>query len=128
MVYKITTYNLIGKVLTTFEPLPNVRTDDSQRVRRFIEPDGTECYKTHLWYYAEILLGNPISHTEKFLPYFADVTEDIARHYKVTPTTYKNCQLMTEKHGGYLQFFHKESNQVLRIALNSHYYTPVKPA
>lgn len=31
---------------------------------------------------------------------------------------------MVEKHGGYLQFYHPSTKQILRIAMNSHYYIP----
>ena len=34
---------------------------------------------------------------------------------------------MTEKHGGYLQFFHFPTNEILKIAINSHTYTPAQP-
>ena len=62
-----------------------------------------------------------------FLPYFADVTADIPGYMNITPDTYKNCQLMTETHGAYLQFFDHKTETVLRIAINSNTYTPVSP-
>ena len=58
----------------------------------------------------------------EFLPYVADVTEDISARYGFEPTTYKGCQLMTETHGPYLQFKDIDSGKVLRIAINSHVY------
>jgi len=61
-----------------------------------------------------------------FLPYFADVTEDLPGSCKFPPQTYKNCQLLRQKHGGYLEFFDHETKKTLRIALNSNTYTPVK--
>lgn len=63
--------------------------------------------------------GNP------YLPYAATVTEDLPGSAKgLKPKVYENCQLMSEKHGGYLQFWHEPTKQVLRIAMNSHIYSP----
>jgi len=127
MVYKIIKYNLIGKTITTFEPLPNVIVkQDNNKNNKYYEPDNSECLKSHLWEYTEIIPENAIPHTEKLLPYFADVIEDIPSSYKnLKPKIFKNCQLLSEKHGGYLQFYHPETNQKLRIALNSNIYTPI---
>ena len=66
-----------------------------------------------------------VPHIEKFFPYFADVTQDLPSSIKFEPKTWKRCQLMAEKHGGYMQFLHHETGEVLRIAMNSNYYEPV---
>lgn len=125
-IYKIVTFDLIGKKLTTFEEMPNLIKKDErlQSQNIFIDKDTNKEYeRNRLWEITESNVG-AYPHTDNFLPYFADVTEDFS--FKgLTPRTYKNCQLMTEKHGGYLQFFHKESGEVLRIAMNSHYYEPI---
>jgi hypothetical protein len=61
----------------------------------------------------------------EYLPYIATLTEDLPCSCKgLKPATYKGCKLMTEKHGGYLQFFHPKTKQVLRIAIHSHFYNP----
>lgn len=65
---------------------------------------------------------------EKFLPYFADVREDLPySSIKVgrEPITYENCQLMVERRGLYNFFWHEPTQQQLLIAINSHGYTPV---
>jgi hypothetical protein len=125
MVYKITEYNLEGAKLVVSEPLPNVVSKEVNGIKRFYEPDGIECFKNRLWYYTDENPKGSISHTEKLLPYYADVTEDVPGNYSFEPRVYKNCQLMTEKHGGYLQFLHKPTNTVLRIAINSNTYKPI---
>lgn len=81
--------------------------------------------RSHLWELTTTLKPNAIDSEETLLPYFADVTEDISPCYKIKAKTYKGCQLMSEKHGGYLQFYHAPTKEVLRIAMNSNYYTPI---
>jgi hypothetical protein len=56
---------------------------------------------------------------------FADVTQCISPKYKINPKKYKNCQLIAEKNGGYMQFLHKPTNKILKIAINSHIYRPI---
>ncbi len=126
-VYEIRKYNLIGKVLYTCKERPDLEMRESGGMKRFYEK-GTniEAFRSHLWDYTTTPKENAINPEEKFMPYFADVTEDLPTHVKFKPKTYKNCQLMTETHGGYLQFWHEPTKQVLRIAMNSHYYTPIK--
>lgn len=62
---------------------------------------------------------------QKFIDYFADVTEDLPGSCRFEPNTFKNCQLMTETPGGYLQFFDHQTNEVLKIAINSNIYSPL---
>ena len=72
-----------------------------------------------LFTYSETKRGIPT--TEKYMPYTATVTEDIPGYLILKPKVYPNCKLLAEKHGGYLQF-ESEQGEVLRIAINSHYY------
>lgn len=126
-VFQIVTFDLIGKKLKTFEEMPNLisKPDPKYPTKTiFVDKDsGEEYMRSRLWEMSNSNAGC-FPRSEPFLPYFADVTEDTSVR-TITPKTYHNCQLMTEKHGGYLQFFHKESGEVLRIALNSNYYTPL---
>ena len=127
-VFEIVKYDLIGKVLYTSKERPDVEYRESNGLKRFYDSNGL-LTRSHLWEYTTTPQVNAISADEKFMPYFADVTEDLpgsATKHGLEAMTYKNCQLMTEKHGGYLQFWHEPTKQVLRIALNSHYYTPVE--
>lgn len=57
---------------------------------------------------------------EKFLPFTSDIVEDLPGSIKLEPRVYKNCNLMTEKHGLNLQFYYPPEKKVLRIAMNSH--------
>jgi len=126
-VYEIKKYDLIGKTLYTCQERNDLEMREVNKRQRFYEKGSNiEAFRSHLWEYSTTPKENAISPKEKFMPYFADVTEDISKRYKFKPTTYKNCQLLTEKHGGYLQFWHEETKQVLRIAMNSHYYTPIE--
>lgn len=114
-------------MLYTCEEMPDLEMREDRGSKRFYEK-GTniEAFRTHLWSYAITPKVNAINPKERFMPYWADVTEDVSPKYKFKPTTYEGCQLMTEKHGGYLQFWHEPTKQVLRIAMNSHYYTPIE--
>jgi len=126
-VFEIVKYDLIGKVLYTSKERPDVEYRESNGLKRFYDSNGL-LPLSHLWEYTISPQVNAISADEKFMPYFADVTEDLpgsATKHGLKPKTFKNCQLMTEKHGGYLQFYHPKTKQVLRIAMNSHYYTPI---
>lgn len=126
-VFKIVLYNLIGKMLYTCEEMPELEMKDDRGYKRFYEKGtNTEAFRTHLWSYATTPKANAINPKERFMPFWADVTEDVSQQYKKFATTYEGCQLMTEKHGGYLQFWHEPTKQVLRIAMNSHYYTPIE--
>lgn len=130
-VYKVVKYNLIGIVLYTFKYMPELecREDIRQLKKQYFYKGTTQEYpKSHLWELTTSLskYTNLFNEDEnEFLPYFADVTEDVPNSAKFQPKTYYNCQLMVEKHGEYLQFFHKETNNILRIAINSHIYQPV---
>lgn len=129
MVYEITKYSLIGKNLFTCEERPDLLMREEHGMKRYFHKDGSGASISHLWEYTTTKKEGAFSPKDKFLPYFADVTEDLPGSCKgLEPKTYKKCQLMTEKHGGYLQFWHEPTKQVLRIAMNSHYYTPLETA
>ena len=134
MVYEIVKYDMIGKVLHTYEEVHFLEFREKNGSKGFYVK-GTineSAPYNHLWSYSTSIPKDAFPHTEKFLPYFADVTEDLPMSIKKTgeslglkPKTWKRCQLMVEKHGGYLQFFHEPTGEILRIAMNSNYYTPV---
>ena len=127
-VYQITKFNLIGKVIYTHKLMPELEEiiDHNKRAVYVYKKTKDRYPEVRLWKMSTSLPSNSFNKDEyEFLPYFADVTEDLPSSVKLQPKTYKNCQLMTETHGGYLQFYHKETKQILRIAMNSHTYYPV---
>lgn len=128
-VYRIIEFNLIGKKLYTCEEIHDVEARLVEgKTKFFNKGTNTEALKSHRWTYSTSPKEDAIDPTkEKFMPYFAKVTEDVPQwvQKKGWEKTYDNCQLMTEKHGGYLQFWHEPTKQVLRIAMNSHIYEPI---
>ncbi len=128
-VYEITKYNLIGTTLFTCKERPDLEGKPHikypNKTGYYEKGTNTEAFASHLWEYSTTPKANAINPEERFMPYFATVTEDVPNQYKFARKTYKNCQLLTEKHGGYLQFWHEPTKQVLRIAMNSHIYTPI---
>ena len=128
MVYKITEYNLKDKKLFTFEEMPHLEFKEREGGQSPIfvyKGEKTEARVFH-GYFSLKKPDGAIAHTEKFMPYFADVTEDLPSSVKFEPKTYKNCQLLVEKYGEYLQFYHEPTKEILRIAINSNTYVPVK--
>lgn len=126
MVYEIVKYDLQGATLYTKKERPDLSVREGKNKGEVLfwdEENKREAFRTHLFSYTTNPNKAAYDANERFLPYFADVTED-RPNYVNNPITYKNCQLLTEKHGGYLQFWHEETQQKLRIAINSHYYTP----
>ena len=128
-VYKIVEYDLIGKILYTCKEETTIEAREAEnsfdRLRFYDKGTNTEAFQSRLWKYSITPKDNALSPDEKLLPYFADVTEDLPTSVKLEPRTFENCQLMTEKHGGYLQFWHEKTQQILRIAINSNVYTPI---
>jgi hypothetical protein len=127
MVYEIKKYNMIGQILYTKKERPDLYCKNN---KYFYIDTIIPAFISNLWEFTTEL-DEKITYfdaNDEFLPYFADVTEDIPEWSKkvYTPKTYSNCQLMTEKHGGYYQFKDKTSGDVLRIAFNSHIYSPSK--
>lgn len=129
-VYKVYEYDLIGKKLYTKEPMPHLyEGKDPHRGNRIMDRDTKrEVEHNWRWEYTTTPPVSALDSTIEFLPYRADVTEDLPSSCRkmMTPKTYKNCVLMSETHGTYLQFYHEKSKTVLRIAINSNYYQPVK--
>lgn len=128
-VYEIVKYDLIGAALFTCKERPDldVKPDPKNPAQNiFVDKEtGAEAFKSRLWSYSTTPKEGAFSPEQKLLPYFADVREDLPSWAEWEPKTYKNCQLMTEKHGGYLQFWHEPTQQVLRIAMNSNIYEPI---
>lgn len=135
-VYLIVKFDLIDKVLYTYRLIPHLKevkilNKNNLEVSSFVYKESGINYGTsRLWklttdlskYKKETLFK---AEENEFLPYFADVTQDLPGYLKIKPKTYKNCQLMAEKHAGYLQFYHEPTKDVLRIAMNSNIYRPV---
>lgn len=124
-VFEVIKYDLIGKALFTCKERPDLDYTEQHGKVRFVNKDGSDAMQSHLWEYRVNPKEGAFNPEERFLPYFADVIEDLPGSIKLKPKRFKNCQLLTEKHGGYLQFWHEPTKQVLRIALNSHYYEPI---
>jgi len=135
MVYEIITYDLIDKKIRLVKERPDLKTVSGQHGERdrIVNSEGEDAIcgprsklSTNLGTAKDRLSADEFP---MFLPYFADVTEDlpsVSRKLNIIPDTYKHCQLMTETHGGYLQFFDHKTEKTLRIALNSNTYSPLK--
>jgi hypothetical protein len=134
MVYEVETFNLIGKTIFLF-----LKVDTIKLVKEKNMPEKLINIKTgkpvvmhpRREYVQDLkeIQGGEVLNREDFpiyLPYFADVTEDLPGSVKFTPRTWTGCQLLTQKHGGYLEFYHHETEKTLRIAINSNGYEPVK--
>lgn len=140
MVYEITEYSLIGKIINIFRERPDLKVVPGEHGQpdTYIDEDGVKVvqnFRSELTTRLEDYKGSKGGVVDLlnaddfpiFLPFFADVTEDLPSSMKrIIPDTYKNCQLLTQKHGGYLEFFHHETKTTHRIAMNSNTYTPVK--
>ncbi|MEK6829825.1 MAG: hypothetical protein AABY15_06930 [Nanoarchaeota archaeon] len=127
-IYEIWTYVLIGKTLFTYKERPDLTIVDEER-NIFKDSDGMLQTGSHHYFKICIGLdkfpkGSLFKDEEKYLPYFADVTEDLPSWATWEPKTWKGCQLLTEKPGGYLLFEHKDSGEILKIAMNSNTYEP----
>lgn len=124
MVYEIVKYNLKGATLYTKKERPDL---EKREDKFYIKGTNEEAFQSSLWSYTTNPNNGAYSADEKFLPYFADVVEDLPHSVSkyMEPKTYTNCQLMVERHGSYLQFWHEDTKQILRIAMNSHYYNPI---
>jgi len=122
-VYFIREYKLIGDNLYTYEQ-ENIEEDSIKEVIDdkvvFKEPVKTPLNS----FYSTKPIG--IKYEEgKLLPYQAEVTEDLPASVNKVPQTYKNCQLMCDKKGGYMYFKDLDSGEKLLIALNSNTYQPI---
>jgi len=130
MVYTVKTYELIGKTIKVFTERPDIKVIKGEHgeKQRFVDSDGSEPITGPLTTLTvhESEAGLMSKHFHTHLPYRADVTEYLPGGCKFEPKTYKNCQLLAETHGGYLQFFDWETKKTLRIAINSNTYSPLK--
>ena len=129
MVYEIKTYDLIGQKIQVFKERPDVKVIKGEHGHKdkFVDEDGRDADISRITKLSTSKPSDALSADEFpiFLPYFANVTEDLPGWAKWKPDTYKNCQLMTETHGSYLKFYDFDTKKTLRIAMNSNYYTPV---
>ena len=132
MIYEIKTYDLIGKIIKTYKERPDLRLIKGEHGQKdyFVDEEGRkeDCIRPDTEYSDSLGTEGDrykLEDVPVYLPYFADVTEDLPAKFKFEPKTYKNCQLLTQKHGGYLEFFHHESGETLRIAMNSNTYSPL---
>jgi len=131
-IYYITKFNLIGATLYThelaaeFDEAPYIERKHFLINKVIGKVNGEEVtIKPEPRYFTLSTKPEGYPITDKYLPYIATVTEDLPGSCKgLKAKVYLNCKLMTEKHGGYLQFWHPPTKQVLRIAMNSHTYTP----
>jgi len=137
MIYEIVKYDMLDKNIYLIKERPELTKQEGKNgeASKFLDEDGkvefcrpdTQFTDT-LVFYKKSVLGFDDVYSEKqhpeFLPYFADVTEDLPGSCKFEPETYENCQLLTQKHGSYLEFFHHETKKTLRIAINSNTYSP----
>lgn len=121
---------MIGALLFTYEPVYGIIEEKKDNNSIFYEEETrTKAFNPGFPYFVltsdldkYAKKGKVIPANERFMPFIADVIEDLPGSCKMEPKTYHNCKLMVERHGSYYQFYHEETNQVLRIAMNSHYY------
>jgi hypothetical protein len=132
MIYEIKTYDLTNKKIRLVKKRPDLKVvngTNNQR-DRFVDDDGRDgiCGPRSKFTTSLVKSENTFTDEEcpKFLPYFADVTQDLPGSCKFEPEIYENCQLMTETNGTYLQFFNHDTDKVLKIAINSNIYSPLK--
>jgi len=126
--YKVTDHKGKPKTFHTYLEQPKVSVIDATEGIFLVEGDRVYNrdlkyykYTTDLKKYDSVTL---FSHDRELLPFFADVTEDLPGQFD--PLTYEQCQLMTEKRGGYLQFLHHGTGMTLVIAINSYTYTALQ--
>ena len=130
MVYELRKYDMKGKVLYTQKEHPELEAIEGKHGKKdmFVYKGTTQEYmKSWLWELTTTPKQGALPASDEFLPYFADVTEDLpSSMWRHTAKTYNNCQLMVETHGSYHQFYHAPTKSILRIAMNSHTYQPTK--
>ena len=130
-IYTIRKYEMINATLYSFEVLPfdttpEIKMGRDGNIEKVSGLQGGEYVEyTANRYYELSNKPKGFDYKGEYLPYIATLKEDLPGSCKgLKPKVYKHCQLMTEKHGGYLQFWHEKSKQVLRIAIHSHTYEP----
>jgi len=126
--YKVTDHKGKEKVFHTYEPQSNVSVVDVAKGIYLEFGEKVFNKDLRIYQYTTDLskFENLYNFSVNFLPFFADVTQDLSPKYTFEPRRYKRCQLLTEKHGSYLQFFDHERGEVLRIAINSNTYVAVE--
>lgn len=143
MVYELQTYNLIGKTIVVFQELPDYEVIKGKHGERdkFKDESGNTVESNRFRTFTDDFAGfaKKLQENEKqmllmldknnfpiYLPYFANVTEDLPGYApkSMKPRTWEGCQLLTQKHGVYLEFYHHETKKTLRIAINSNIYEP----
>lgn len=129
-VFEIREFSLIGgRTLYTYLEREDVSVVDE--ARRIFKNENGIIEPTH--YYKLVTSLSGFKKEDLFpagielLPFKAKVTQDLPSSVAkyIEPSEYPNCQLMGEKHGGYLQFKNLDNGEVLRIALNSNIYEPM---
>lgn len=118
----------------TFTVYNTIRIDKIDKVTRF--PDGeikfiygklngtNVCEENHNLYKLSLIPKGVNMNEVEFLPYFADVTEDLPSSCKFfPPKTYHNCQLTTQLPNGYKVFRNHETGEDLKIAIHSNTYS-----
>ena len=120
-VYLIREFNMIGATFHTHEKYTFNEYEvivEGNKIKRAGVLDNNNRY------YTLSLTPKGVDYlTTALLPYYAVVTEDMPSQYKFKPKVYSNCQLTTEKPGGYYIFKCLDSGKLLKIAINSHVYT-----
>ena len=138
MVYEVESYNLIGKIINVYKERPELKVVPGEHGEpdTFVDVNTGEKadvgFRADLTQHLDHYRGkNNVQLVNKedfpiYLPYFADVTQDLpgSKPKGLKPQTWKGCQLLTQKHGGYLEFYHHETKKTLRIAINSNTYEP----
>jgi hypothetical protein len=127
-IYIIRDYDMIGSKFKTFEKLNFDRVERINDVFRCVKNNETEYWNSGK-YYTISQKPEGENYNKIFLPYFADVTEDLnipkeLKRKGLKARKYKNCQLMAQKKGGYYYFFSHTKKKELLIAMNSHTYKP----
>ena len=129
-VFEISEFSLIdGKTLYTYLERQDIVFDEIRKV--FKDNEGVvQRPNNYFFLTTDLSLFNKedlFSAGTELLPYKAKVIQDlpgsVAKYLE--PEQYPNCQLMGEKHGGYLQFKNLDNGEILRIAINSNYYEPI---
>lgn len=130
-IYIIRDYDMIGFKFKTFEKLNFDKVERKNSVFK-CEWNGVIEYWNSGKYYIVSQEPEGENYNKIFLPYFADITEDInipkeLKRKGLRPTTYESCHLMTQKKGGYYYYYyfydHTKKRELL-IAMNSHTYNP----
>lgn len=125
-VFKIREYDMIGKKVYAYVDLGFIKKEYIEKKNGIIVKAGSHKENKNFGITLSNNLKGVDAEKNLFLPYFADVTEDVPAYYKFKPKVFKNCQLMIETRGNYNFFYHKKTDTKLLIAINSNFYQPIK--